>query len=299
MRTALLPVLKIRGDKVEPRQTVSIVIPSWSGDVRRVRTSLEAQTFHDYSVHVVGGNVRPLARARNRGAAESRGDLIFLLDDDMQFGHDRVLETLVATLRSDPEIGVVGPSRLISPNATWLQRRMAKEKPRTAFPVLDSDRESNPPLDRHGYTGIASACCLVRRSVFDAVGGYDERITRGEDTEFLYRVRKAGYRMVISRGCWVYHDPPRKLSGLLYKSFFYGVGHAEEARKWPERHMDVVPLDRWYGKLFVLLAPLFFFPSLFVNVSFDPVRHLRFGFQPLKALSTYATLYGYTWGWYR
>jgi len=284
---------------VKGPETVSIVIPSWTGDVRRVCESLGHQTFRDYTVRVVGGSVHPLARARNLGAARTRSDMILFLDDDIQFGHERVLEMLVATLRSDPSIGGVGPSRLISPTATWLQRRMAKEIPRTVYPVLDSDRESNPPLDRHGFTGIASACCLVRRAAFDAVGGYDEQITRGEDTEFLYRVRRAGYRFVIPRDCWVYHDPPRNVRTLLNKSFYYGVGHAEEARKWPERHMNVVPLDRWYGKFFLLLAPLLFLPSLFVNISFDPVLNVRFGFQPLKGLATYATLYGYTWGWYR
>lgn len=280
-----------------PFANVSIVIPSWSGDVARLRDSIGRQTFREYHVEVVRG-VSPAARARNLGVAATSGEYLLFVDDDAYFGHDRVLEMLLERLRTDPSIGVVGPSKLIPPDATPLQRRIAAEVPRWVYPVVDADIESNPPLDRHGFTGITTTCCLMRRAVFEEIGGFDERLTTGEDTDVFYRLRRAGYRFVIPRDCWVYHDPPSRLAELLRKSFRYGMNHAWEARKWPERGMDVVPLDRWYGKLFVLASPLFLLPSLFVNVYFEPKRQLRVGLRPLKALSTYATLFGYTWGWF-
>jgi GT2 family glycosyltransferase len=224
--------------------------------------------------------------------------LLLFIDDDAYFGHERVLELLVATLQADPTIGVVGPSKLIPPDATPLQRRIAAEVPRWVYPVMSEDAESNPPLDCYGFTGITTTCCLVPRTAFEFIGGFDERLTTGEDTEFFYRLRRAGYRFVIPRDCWVYHDPPRQLHALLRKSFVYGMNHAWEARQKPERHMDIVPLDSWYGKLLILLSPLLFVPSLFVNLYFEPVLHLQGGCRPLKALSTYATLYGYAWGWF-
>ena len=168
------------------------------------------------------------------------------------------------------------------------------------YPVVKEDIESNPPLDEYGYTGITTTCCALRRSLFEEVHGFDEQLGTGpEDTEFFYRIRRLGYRFIIPGDCWVYHDPPKSLSSLLRKSFKYGIGHAQEARKAPERHMDIVPLDRWYGKLVALALPLFFVPSLFVSLYFDPTRHIRVGFRPVKALSTYATFYGYCWGWFR
>jgi hypothetical protein len=104
--------------------------------------------------------------------------------------------------------------------------------------------------------------------------------------------------MVVAGNTWVYHDPPGKVVDLLRKSFWYGIGHALEARKHPERHMAVIPLDRWYGKLALLGAVLAFPAALFVHYYFDPVRRLAFGFRPLKTLSTYAVLCGYVYGWY-
>lgn len=282
-----------------PSGVVSVIIPSWSGKVERVVASLEEQTFREYTLTVVRG-VSPAARARNVGVANTRGELILFIDDDAYFGHERVLETLVRTLEADRSIGVVGSSKLIPPDASPLQQRIAAEVPRWVYPVVGEDTESNPPLDSYGYTGITTTCCMLRRAVFEEAGGFDERLGTGpEDTEFFYRLRRAGYRFVIPRDCWVYHSPPGRIKALLRKSFGYGMGHAQEALKAPERRMKVVPLDRWYGKIFVLLSPLFFLPSLFISLYFDPKRHVRIGFRPLKALSTYATLYGYTWGWFR
>lgn len=275
---------------------VSVVVPSWRGEVQRLCDSLARQSYRNYEVIVVRG-VAPAGRARNEGVRQASGTMIAFIDDDAYLGHERVLETLVAVMQDDPTIGVVGPSKLIPPDASRFQRRVAREIPRWVYPVLTRDTESNPPLGRYGFTGITTTCCLVHRHIVAEAGGFDEHLTTGEDTELFYRIRRAGYRFVIPADCWVYHDPPRNLSTLLRKSFHYGLGHAAEARKHVEREMDIVPLQRWYGKLLVALSPFLFVPSLFIGVYFEPTRHVRLGFRPLKALSTYATLYGYTWGW--
>jgi len=285
------------GSQTKHAPKVSVIVPSWSGDVGRLCNSLEQQTFQDYELIVVRG-VSPGGLARNQGVARSAGELLLFVDDDAYLGHDRVLEAMVALLDADATISVAGPSKLIPPTASWLQRRIAAEIPRWVYPVLGQDTESNPPLDSYGFTGITTTCCLMRRSAFDDVGGFDPTLVKGQDTEFFYRVRRANHRFVIPANSWVYHDPPSDMRTLLLKSFRGGKSHAIEARRHPERGMDVVPLDRWYGKLFVLVSPLLFVPSIFVSYVFEPVRGLQFGFRPIKALSTLVTLYGYTYGWY-
>ena len=63
--------------------------------------------------------------------------------------------------------------------------------------------------------------------------------------------------------------------------------------------MAVLPLNRWYGHLGLLALVLGFPLAFFVHYYFDPLRRLVFGFRPLKTLSTYASLCGYVYGWYR
>jgi len=278
---------------------LSVIIPSWTGDVSRLRDSLERQTFRDFEVHVVQG-VSPAARARNLGAERAQADILLFVDDDAFLGSENVLQTLYDLIRQDEQTAVVGTSKIVPPTGTPLQRAIAWQVPRMEQEVVPQTVESNPPIDTYGFTAITTTCCAIRRSVFEEVGGFDESLPTGpEDTDFFYRVRRLGYRFILAANCWVYHDPPASLSMLLRKSFAYGVGHAWEARKTPERTMALLPLDRWYGKLALLASVPAFVPSLFLHVYFEPVRHLVVGFRPLKTLSTYAVLLGYALGWQR
>jgi glycosyltransferase involved in cell wall biosynthesis len=276
---------------------VSIVVPSWTGEVRRLRESIERQTFRDYEVVVVTG-VSPASRARNQGVAQSRGNLVVFVDDDAFFGHDRVLEAMVRTLESDDTIGIVGPAKQLPEDASLFQRMVAAQTPRWTYPVCEEDTESNPPLEHHGFTGITTTCCIVRRALLDQIGGFDERLDPGEDPEFFYRIRRAGYRFIIPARCWVNHDPPRRLRELLRKSFRYGAAHARQARHNPERQMEVVPLSRWYGKVLVAVSPALLVPNMFVSYVFEPRPRWQWRFRPVGAFSTMATFYGYTYGWY-
>jgi cellulose synthase/poly-beta-1,6-N-acetylglucosamine synthase-like glycosyltransferase len=276
---------------------VSIVIPSWSGDVDRPMRSIEQQTLRDYEVQIV--QEPGLNRARNVGAQRSRGEIVVLIDDDITLGHEHVLQTMVDLLDSDPAIGVVGLSLQVPAEANRFQHAVARQVPRYVDPIFAESVLSNPPLERYGFTAIKGGCCAIRRTVFQEVGGFDEDVLSGEDTDFFYRVRRHGHDLALAANCWAYHPPPANVKELLRKGFSYGVGHAREARKSPERRMALLPLDRWYGVVGVLAAVVGFPLAFFVHYYFDPVRRLLVGFRPLKTLSTYATLCGYVYGWYR
>jgi glycosyltransferase involved in cell wall biosynthesis len=276
---------------------VSIIIPSWTGEVTRLMQSIEQQTFRDYEVTVVEG-VSPAARARNLGAHQASADILLFVDDDAYLGHERVLQTMVDLLENDGQTAIVGISQQVSVEASWLQHAIARQVPRYAYPVVFDNLVSNPPLNSYGFTAITTLCCAVRRTVFEEVGGFDEELPIGEDTDFFYRIRRHGHNLVVAANCWVYHDPPASMKALLRKSFWYGVGHALEARKSPERGMAVLPLNRWYGQLGLVIFVMGFPFAFFVHYYFDPLRRLVFGFRPLKTLSTYASLCGYVYGWY-
>jgi hypothetical protein len=284
------------GTTTKPK--VSIIIPSRAGEVSRPMRSLAQQTLRDYEVDVVQG-IGPLNRARNVGARRARADILVLVDDDMTLGHQHVLQRMVHLLESDAQIAVVGVSLQLPVYASPFQHMIARQVPRYVDPVVSDDLVSNPPLDRYGFTAVKGGCCAIRRTAFEEVGGFDDVLLSGEDTEFFYRVRCRGHNLVMAANCWAYHAPPATMKDLLRKSFGYGMGHAREARKSPERGMAVLPLNRWYGQLGLVAAVVGFPFAFFVHYYFDPVRRLVFGFRPLKTLSTYATLCGYVYGWYQ
>jgi glycosyltransferase involved in cell wall biosynthesis len=276
---------------------VSVIIPSWTGRADRLLASLDKQTLRDVEVEVVRG-VSPAARARNLGASRTRGEVLVFVDDDAYLGHPEVLERLVATLDRSPGAAVVGTSKLPPPDASRFRRAVARQVPRMSYPVLEQDTESNPPLRGYGFSAVTTTCCAIRRDVFEQLGGFDEALPTAEDTDFLHRVTQAGGTVVVAGRTWVHHDPPGSLGDLLRTSFGYGVGHALEVRKDPDRHMDVLRLDKAWGKLRLTFAVPALPFAFVIHYYFDPHRRLVLGLRPLKTLSTYAVLAGYTYGWF-
>lgn len=278
---------------------VAIVIPTWTGEISRLKASIARQTFQDFELVVVEG-VSPAGRARNLGVGRTDAELIVFIDDDASFGAPDTLQRLVAAADEHPEYAVLGTAKLLPPDATPFQRRTAVEVPRWVYPVSETLVESNPPVSHYGFSALSTTCVLMRRSWYERVGGFDESLPTGpEDTEFFFRLRRAGARFAMAGQTWVYHPPPASLRALMRKSFAYGVGHALEASHEPSRGMQIIPLDRWYGKLLALLAFLCFLPSLFISYYYEPVRHWRFGWRPIKACSSYSSLCGYISGWYQ
>src|SRR6266566_4044725 len=261
---------------------VSIIIPSWNGEVSRPMRSIEQQTFRDYEVEVVQ-RISPVAHARNLGVQRARAEILFFVDDDITLGHEHVLQQMVDLLESDAQIAIVGVSLQVPVEASRFQHAVARQVPRYVDPVVVDNLVSNPPLDRYGFTAITGGFCAVRRTVFEEVGGFDEELLNADDTDFFYRVRRRGYNLVLAANCWAYHEPPGSMKALLRKSFWYGMGHALNTRKSPERHMAVLPLDRWYGPLGLLAAVVGLPLAFFVHYYFD-TRRLVFGLRPLKTL---------------
>lgn len=115
-----------------------------------------------------------VSRARNRGACAARGRILLFLDADSRLS-PTMIPTVLAHLHSGEaamSLRVVADSpdlldRAFFFLATWLKERMR----------------------------VPTQLCAVRRDVFWAVGGFDERLRVAEDYDLLRRIRAAGYRV--------------------------------------------------------------------------------------------------------
>lgn len=186
------------------------------------------QTVRDLQVVVVG--VRPAGRARNSAwrAAEATSSCSWT--------------TTPSSARSECSsvwsgrcnAGHRGRRDIQDP--AGIQHRLpapvAFEVPRWEFPILEESLESNPPLDRYGSSAATTTCCLSRRSAFEAVGGFDKRLTTGENPELFHRLRKAGYRFIVPGRAWTHHAPPADIRRFLPNAF-------STARDIPRRHGSI------------------------------------------------------------
>src|SRR3954468_24856391 len=295
---------------------VALIIPALDADVEPLLASVRRQSVRPAEIAVVRG-VRPNGRARNQGVARTSAPLLMFVDDDALLGDEHVIERLVAPLLADPSIGVTGASKLLPPDASWFQRWVAREVPRITHPIVDQPLESNPDPPSF-YCEITTTCCAMRRSVFEAAGGFDDALLRGVDTEFFVRIRRLGlgdggqaqrreelwmgtcspspippppspiprYRFLLIPHTWTYHPAPANLRALLRKHFLYGIGHAQEVRRDQARARGRALQTPLHAAAFVLFRTAILLPNIFLPYSFA-APSWRLGFKPLKALTSY------------
>lgn len=108
---------------------------------------------------------RPNANAaRNRGAAEAKGDLLIYMDDDVLLPPG-FIDAHVNRLLSDPSIGA-----LTGPTVKSLASQVRMEDFRQEFEI-----DAWSTQDQFGYTSWFPGCNFsIRRTAFDEAGRFDE-----------------------------------------------------------------------------------------------------------------------------
>lgn len=221
------------------RLTVVIPARDAAGTIRHQLTAIEAQSVAapglevivvddgslDDTRDVVGefegvtvleGPRRGPAAARNAGARVASTSLLCFVDADDVVG-DGWAAAMVASLQ-EHEV-VTGPLDLASLNE----------------PAWSGARGSSwgNALDRfEGAFPYASSCNLgIRRSVFDAIGGFDETLVVGEDLELSLRLSLAGHSIHFDDHAVVHYRTRATMRTLALQAFRYGRAAAEVAAR--------------------------------------------------------------------
>lgn len=146
-------------------------------------------------------------RAANQGMAAAQGRYILLLNNDTVATPDW-LGALLRAAESSPDVGIVG-GRVVSPDGRVQvagayiafdgSARMVGEGMSPDDPTLAKERE---------VCYVGGHCMLIRRELFERIGPLDEAFGFGyhEDTDYCYRARQAGYRVIYTPGCLVQHE---------------------------------------------------------------------------------------------
>ena len=162
----------------------------------------------------LGGDVQVIRNAENRGfaaacnqgAAAARGrHLVFLNNDTIPL--QGWLEPLLAELDGDPRVSVVG-SKLLFDDGTVQHAGVifSREIPIPYHVFYRSDAAAPAVNRRREIQCVTAACMAVRRSTFDALGGFDEGYVNGyEDVDFCLQVRERGEKVVYQPQSTLYH----------------------------------------------------------------------------------------------
>lgn len=236
---------------------VSVIVPCFNGGhfLDGMMASLDAQTFRDFEVVIVDdGSTEPetlrklaalegCARiirqqnggpsvARNRGVREVRGEFLFMLDCDDTIEPCLFAEAVSALESAPAGIGMVfSDLRLSGAESGFVSRYFNR------FDLL--------------FTNTMANGLMLRRSAFNAVGGYDETMREGyEDWDFSLRLAEAGYRgLRIPRPLYIYYigsdDTHPSRSAGVDERLLYGKLWRAIRERHPESFRPAAVLRLW------------------------------------------------------
>ena len=133
----------------------------------------------------------------NKAVKKARGKYILFLNNDTKV-HKEWLTFLLKLIEGDEKIGMVG-SKLIYPNGTLQEAGGIIWKNGDGW---NFGRGQNASMPEYNYVKevdyISGASILIRRNIWDKIGGFDERFIPAyyEDTDFAFELRKYGYKVM-------------------------------------------------------------------------------------------------------
>ena len=276
-------VYRVRYELPSPSPLVSIVIPSRDhAEVLRacVRSIFERSSYDSLEVVIVeNGSCEDVTRSLYRelgiahpgafrvvdatsevadgfnysrlvnvGAAAARGEYLLLLNNDTEVISPGFIEEMLGYLQR-PEVGVVGAKLYFRDDLTQHAGMLVGPYGAVCHPNQDF------PSSREGYlaravrpgnfSAVTGACQMVRRSVFDEVGGYDESFAVGfNDVDFCFRIREAGYVVTFTPYAELYHYEfvsRGREEGDPEKMVRWEQERARFAERWPRVFLEGDP----------------------------------------------------------
>lgn len=181
-----------------PGAEIIVVADGAGDDCRAVAAAADARVID------VAGPRGP-AVARNRGAAQTNGDVLIFVDADVVV-HPTALPALCTVLENDPGIAAVFGAYGESPAAPDFMSQYRNLAHRYVH-------ERGEPEASTFWAGLGA----VRTEAFRRVGGFDEWFTRPsvEDIDLGYRLRWAGYRLRLDAGIRGEHLKHWTLGGAI------------------------------------------------------------------------------------
>lgn len=159
---------------------------------------------------LLGHNVG-FAPANNIGLAHARGEFICFLNSDVFPGTPDWMARLVARLEADATLGAVGPLLLFEDGSVQHEGMAFQPIPLLGdLPFPLHTRKGWRPRDTAGLVReqlITGACMVMRRSLAEQLGGFDEAYAIGdfEDTDLCMKIRDRGLGCAVDHDVRLYH----------------------------------------------------------------------------------------------
>ena len=198
---------------------------------------------------------RGYAAGNNVGAQAATTPLLLLLNSDTQVPPGAI-SRLCALLDENPSWDMLGPVTNSAGNDQHIYCQ--GDSPEAILKDGDNWCANAAPISFE-TDRLIFFCVMIRRELYTALDGLDEAFGLGyfEDTDFVYRARKEGKKLVITEEVFVYHRGRgsfSKVSGAVRalmkknkKLFKRKHGHGDISDHWREKNVQA--LNRYQAYL--------------------------------------------------
>jgi glycosyltransferase involved in cell wall biosynthesis len=132
-----------------------------------------------FSLHLIRHKAPNVAAQRNHGAKEVSGEYIIFFDADVSIGPDFLAKLRELIYRKKIDFA----SPLISLDTNFWFDRITEAWVNASMRILT----------KLGRACMSGQAFIVKREIFEKVGGFDPEIIHGEDFELSYRIARAGF----------------------------------------------------------------------------------------------------------
>ena len=207
-----------------PQEQMEVIFVDGCSEDRTVELLHEMQKAHPQIVVLHNPN-RTVPYAMNIGIEKSRGEVIVRLDAHAEYPPDYIrlsVETLLT--RECDNAGGVFETR-----GRGFMGEAIAEMLKTPLGVGNATYRLT---QEDGYVDTVPFGCF-RRELFERIGGFDERMTRNQDNELNFRIRKNGGKIYLNHNIRVLYYCRDTMRGIMKMGYMNG--------KWNVITMTLVP----------------------------------------------------------
>lgn len=189
-----------------PLYEVIVVDNGSNAENKEKYENLAFRTGFDYYHHPMEFNFSALC---NYGVEQSDGDLILLMNDDVEVIYPEYMEKM-ALYAIRPEIGAVGAKLLYSDKESLQHVGVTSLGIGPSHQLQRKSDKQNLYFGRnradYNVVAVTAACLMIKRSIYNEVGGLNEELKVAyNDVDFCMKVAERGYRNVQCNSAVLLH----------------------------------------------------------------------------------------------
>jgi glycosyltransferase involved in cell wall biosynthesis len=172
-------------------------------------------------ITLLNGDGRGAAAAMNKGLRRARYSIVCQIDQDVVL-RPGWMSALVRGFDAD-DVAAVQGIYVTDQRARLLSRVMAR------------DLEERYAAIRGETDHVCTGNVAYRLNALQQIGFFDEQLGYGYDNDLSYRLRAAGYRLIIAKEATSFHRWRDDVTGYFRQQYGFGYGRLDVLAKHPSR----------------------------------------------------------------